>query len=80
MYIHFMGERFTSSTLTFQWKQFKIFFFLESSAKFKLAVNFNGVQNMVDPSFQYNKKIIDQNSMYYLVSVIFLPFYRLSSR
>ena len=74
MYIHFTGERFTSSTLTFQRKQFKILFFLESSAKFKLAVNFNGVQNTVDPSFQYNKKIIGRNGMYYLVSAIFLPF------
>ena len=74
MYIHFTGERFTSSTLTFQRKQFKILFFLESSAKFKLAVNFNDVQNTVDPSFQYNKKIIGWNSMYYLVSAIFLPF------
>ena len=74
MYIHFMGERFTSSTLTFQRKQFKILFSLESSAKFKLAVNFNGVQNTVDPSFQYNKKIIGRNSIYYLVSAIFLLF------
>ena len=57
----FMGERFTFSTLTFQPKQFS-------------AVNLYGVQKMIDPSFQYNKKVIAQNTLYSLVSAIFLSF------
>ena len=57
MYIHFLGEQFTFSTLTFQPKLFS-------------AVNLYGVQNMVDPSY---KKVIAQNTLYSLVSAIFLP-------
>ena len=75
MYIHFIGERFTFFTLTFQRKQFKILIFLERSAKFKLVVNSNCIQKMVDPSFQYYKKIFVRNSMYSLVLAIFLPFF-----
>ena len=75
MYIHFIGEQFTFSTLTFQRKQFKILFFLERSAKFKLVVNSNCVQKLVDPSFQYNKKVIARNTLYSLVLAIFLPFF-----
>ena len=54
-----MGERFTFSNLTFQPKQFS-------------AVNLYGVQKMKDPSFQYNKKVIAQNTRYYLVSAIYV--------
>ena len=59
MYIHFMGKQFTFSTLTFQAKLFS-------------AVNLYVVQNMVDPS---NKKVIARNTLYSLVSAIFLPFF-----
>ena len=55
-----MGERFTFSTLTFQPKQFS-------------AVNLYGVQK--DPSFQYSKKVIAQNTIYSLVSANLLTFF-----
>ena len=61
MYIHFMGEQFTFSTLTFQPKQFS-------------AVNLYGIQKVVDPTFQYNKKVIARNTLYSLVSAVFLTF------
>ena len=46
---------------TFQPKQFS-------------AVNLYGAHKMVDPSFQYNKKFIARNTLYSLVSAIFLSF------
>ena len=55
-----MGEQFTFSSLTFQPKQFS-------------AVNLCGVQK--DPSFQYSKKVIAQNTIYSLVSANLLPFF-----
>ena len=62
-----MGERFTFSTLTFQPKQFS-------------AVNLYRVQKMKDPSFQYNKKVIAQNTLYYLVSAIYVLSGRITSK
>ena len=49
----------TLSTLTFQPKQFS-------------AANLYGVEKMKDPSFQYNKKVIAQNTRYCLVSAIYV--------
>ena len=62
MCIHFMGKQFTFSALTFQPKQFS-------------SAYLYGVQKMADPSFQYNKKVIAQNTIYSLVSANLLPFF-----